>query len=147
MDNRLVDVTSEDMDDLKALVKILFKNAPGGKVSHYAIKNIVEKTNYHQYGTNVSHTTQTIEDQNGKPTLIFYWDKNSNETPLPYPMEEEDCFNFIKGWLKNVEKESEPDHDGDNHNGWRVFNENWGAVLNNNYAVLAVQFEWAMYGK
>lgn len=41
----------------------------------------------------------------------------------------------------------QPDHDGDNEKGWRLYNETWGMVGGDHSAFAAVEPAWAMYGK
>jgi hypothetical protein len=66
---------------------------------------------------------------------------------LPYPMDVAMLSAFVWGWLGTVERGREPDHDGSNGKGWRVYNEAWGHVGGNHRAIVAVQPAWAMYGK
>lgn len=50
-------------------------------------------------------------------------------------------------WLESAEYEQEPDHDGSNIKGWRLFNEAWGQVFDDPYALVAITPEWALAGK
>ena len=81
--------------------------------------------------------------------LIFYWveSKRPGYTPLPYPMTLQQAADFAIGWLANADYGREPDHDGDNGKGWRLYNESWGHVDGEYQAFLAVQPVWACYGK
>ena len=82
--------------------------------------------------------------------LVFYWAE-------PYPIESYNKFpfkpsleyilEFINLWLKEQNYGSQPDHDGDNDKGWRIYNESWGHVNSEWQAFFAVQPVWAMYGK
>jgi hypothetical protein len=146
MDNRKFDIVSEGDEALAMAVKIAWDNAPGGKASHYKIVNLKEDIRY--YGNPTSHHYQDLkEDMDGIPTLILLWHDERNATSLPYPLDAESATKFIKGWLERVERGEQPDHDGDNGHGWRVFTEQWGHVAGHHYSILAVQPEWAMYGK
>lgn len=93
--------------------------------------------------------------------LILYWavtsrlehreeDKTSGGKPimlLPYEMTFEPAVNFVWGWLQTAAYGSQPDHDGDNGKGWRVYNEAWTHVDDRWEALVAIQPIWAMYGK
>jgi hypothetical protein len=67
--------------------------------------------------------------------------------PLPYPMDVEAVIAFVAGWLRTAHYGVQPDHDGDNGMGWRIYNEAWGRVWGAHSGVIAVQTAWAMYGK
>ena len=71
--------------------------------------------------------------------------------PLPYEMNFEAAFQFAWGWLQSEEAKKlrgpEPDHDGDNEPGWRVYNESWTHVDDFWEALVGIEPIWAMYGK
>lgn len=79
--------------------------------------------------------------------LIFYWCDSVKATKLPFPMTLEQTADFASGWLEHASYGSEPDHDGDNGRGWRLYTEDWGHVAGEYQAFMAVKPEWAMYGK
>jgi hypothetical protein len=146
MDNRTVDIVSEGKKALQHAIGIIWSNAPGGKATHYKIAKYEEKVDY--YGTPTSrHIVSTKESIDGVLTLILFWHAEKDAIALPYPLTEDEAVNFIDGWLTKVEYEGQPDHDGDNGKGWRVFTEQWGHVAGNHYAIVGVQPVWAMYGK
>lgn len=76
--------------------------------------------------------------------LILYW-LTGNPVPdatiLPFPMTMQDAAVFTAGWLEYAEYGKEPDHDGHNQKGWRVYT---GATYG---SIMAVQPVWALYGK
>lgn len=37
-------------------------------------------------------------------TLILYWKDNNDIIRFKKPLDEENCFNFVKDWLHNIEK-------------------------------------------
>ena len=146
MDNRTIDVTSEGGEHLAMAIRIAFANAPGGKATHYRIVKLKDKISY--YGEPTSrHYENLVEDPEGDPTLILLWHEGRNAIALPYPLEVDEAIAFVSGWLKNVDRGHQPDHDGDNGHGWRVFTEAWGHVAGEHYAIVGVQPAWAMYGK
>lgn len=54
---------------------------------------------------------------------------------------------MVEKWLKEAKYENEPDHDGCNERGWRVFNDAWGRVGDEHGAFVEIQPVWLMYGK
>lgn len=120
MDNFNFDMTSQGAETLKKALCLF--NPPGGKVTGYSV--------------------------NQEKGLIFYWaDRSANMTKLPFAMTLEQAADFAAGWLQQADYGDEPDHDGDNGKGWRLYCESWGHVAGDPYAFAAVQPAWAMYGK
>jgi hypothetical protein len=66
---------------------------------------------------------------------------------LPYPMQGKALVEFAWNWLETAERGEQPDHDGENEAGWRVYCEGWGRVGDAQYSFVAIQPVWAMYGK
>jgi hypothetical protein len=145
MDNRTFDITSDGSAALAHAIALAWDNAPGGKATHFfeAKLKSVTKT----YGSNTFK--ELAEDPSGTPTLVLMWSDEKRERckPLPFPVTQAFAGQYIEQWLANSDYGSEPGHDGDNGKGWRVFTESWGHVLGCQYAILAVQPAWAMYGK
>jgi hypothetical protein len=85
--------------------------------------------------------------------LIFYWSVDSDGTAkngvskLPYEMKLKAAVEFAWSWLEAQDYPPEPDHDGSNHKGWRVYNEAWNRIGDEWGAFAAIQPEWMMYGK
>ena len=79
--------------------------------------------------------------------LVLYWSESPNATALPYPMTQKQAADFALGWLEHADYGREPDHDGSNGKGWRLYCEDWGFVDGDHYAFAAIQPVWAMYGK
>lgn len=79
--------------------------------------------------------------------MVLYWSVSERATKLPYPMTFEQAANFVLGWLAHADYGPEPDHDGDNGKGWRLYNEAWGQVDGEWQAFAAIEPCWAMYGK
>lgn len=146
MDNRSVNVVSEGDESLRLALTLIWPNAAGGKASHYKLVKLQESTKY--YGTpTTSHSTEMANNDNGKETLILLWHEERGSLPLPYPLNLDEAVNFVAGWLKRADYGRQPDHDGDNGRGFRVFSDFWGHVAGHHYGIAGVQPEWAMYGK
>lgn len=145
MNNRTIDIVSEGHQDLEMALTIIWNNCPGSKATHYKIMKL--KENFKYYGTPISHYAEVNEDPEGDETLILLWHEQKDALKLPYPLELEDAIHFVKGWLKKISYEEEPNHDGSNGKGWRVFTEQWGHVAGHHYAIVGIQPKWAMYGK
>ena len=118
MDNFKFDMTAEGPDTLKAALSLF--NPPGGMVIGYS--------------TNGSR-------------LVLYWKESPRATKLPFPMTLDQAADFASGWLKYADYGDEPDHDGDNDKGWRLYCEDWGHIDRDHCAFAAIEPAWAMYGK
>lgn len=80
--------------------------------------------------------------------LILYCYESKKMIPLPFKMNMCQAAGFAFGWLEGAAVYGqEPDHDGDNKHGWRVYCEDWGHVGHEHEAFVAIQPVWAMYGK
>lgn len=146
MDNRTVDIVSVGDESLELALKLIWCSAPGGKASHFKIVNLKEKTRYCNQPT-THHYTELFSDPEGVPTLILMWHADKDAEALPYPIDFAGSLQFVKGWLNQANYGKQPDHDGDNDKGWRVFTESWGHVAGYSYSFVAIQPVWAMYGK
>lgn len=83
------------------------------------------------------------------PRLILYWwDGDSKDlTPFLAPMTYEAAVGAVRAWLEGQDYANEPDHDGSNSRGWRIYNEAWGHVGGHRGAICAVEPAWLMHGK
>lgn len=142
MDNFHIDITAEGQGSLIKAIEIAFAhNAPGQKVESYRIIE-VKPTPYN--GIN--------ESLSGKTALVMRWTKpeagdKSGAVALPFKLDAAGAADFARRWLDDFPFGREPDHDGDNGKGWRLFVGSWGHVCGDNYAVFAITPAWAMYGK
>lgn len=85
-----------------------------------------------------------------KKLVLFWTVKDSASSDLnrfPSPIDAEAAVALITGWLKEQDYGPQPDHDGDNHKGCRVYNEDWGHVDGDWSAFAAIEPEWLMFGK
>lgn len=145
MDNRLIDITSEGDEALALALQIVWDNAPGGKATHYKVMSYTDAET--EMSGRYDIKVETHPDEKPLPTLILLWNAEADAMPLPYPLDLEGAINFAKGWLKNAEYGEEPDHDGSNGKGWRIFNNNWGHVMQLHYGIVGIRPNWAWYGK
>lgn len=120
MDNRHIDITSEGKDAFHTALSLF--NPPGNKVVGY--KATAKR-------------------------LTFFWleSRSDGYTKLPYPMTIPQAADFALGWLEHADYGREPDHDGENGKGWRLFHDIWGRVDNDSSSFVAIEPVWAMYGK
>lgn len=81
--------------------------------------------------------------------MIFYWvTEGANRNTLPFILDGERGAEFAHRWLEETaEYPAEPDHDGSNSKGWRVYTDAWGSVNGEDYSVCAVQPFWMAHGK
>jgi hypothetical protein len=84
-----------------------------------------------------------------EPRIVFYWaepHKKERYRPLP-KIDAATAAIMAKQWLDQVEYGPEPDHEGVNQKGWRIYNEIWGHVGGEWAAIVAISPRWAMFGK
>lgn len=97
------------------------------------------------------HHSKATHFQCSKTKLIFYWAEVEGEkavTPLPYEMDVEKATRFAWDWLASATYGQEPDHDGDNGKGFKVYNDkDWDHVDGDWAGICAIVPCWAMYGK
>lgn len=88
--------------------------------------------------------------------LIFVWGavKDRRDPALvefPFKMDAPGAADFAGRWLAEQDYGEEPDIDGSNHRGYRVFNEEGRVKLidgtTEDFAVVAVEPVWAIYSK
>jgi hypothetical protein len=141
MDNFHIDVVSEGKESFKHALEIAM--APHPQASHYAVI---------EHPVDANEWTKKKEK---RKTLVLFWANDESFKPRPsaFPckMKGTALVEFIWHWLEDAWENrahgSEPDHDGDNGNAWRLFNEGWGHVAESPYAFVGIQPVWAMYGK
>lgn len=141
MDNFKLDVVSAGREQFERAISIAMGHH--GSATHYAV--IDHKADVNEW----------VGGSGNRKTLVLFWtnDAGSPLKPVPFPckMRGPALVEFLWHWLETIWEESppgdEPDHDGSNSHGWRVFNEAWGHVASSHYAFLGVQPVWAMHGK
>lgn len=87
--------------------------------------------------------------------LVLFWHESAKNGGgdcdvqlLPAPMTAEQSVPFVKAWLQSEDYGSQPDHDGNNGKGWRVYNESWTHIDRaGSYSFVAIEPVWLMYGK
>ncbi len=143
MNNFKLDVVSLEKFDFQHALEIALNNSPGKKATHYAVIDYKAKVN------------EWMNKEAPRKTLLLFWtgDEYFKPTPSAFPakMGCEALIPFVENWLKEVWKDNppgqEPDQDGDNYKGWRIFNEEWGHLAESHYAFVGIQPVWAMFGK
>lgn len=142
MDNFRIDITAEGQASLLKALEIAFAhNAPGKKVESYHVVKLESKS-----------YNGIPESLNGETALVLRWikeDKPKVDGPvnLPFKLDCAGAADFTARWLAEQDYGKEPDHDGSNGKGWRIWTGGWGHVGDDRYAVCAIMPEWAMYGK
>jgi hypothetical protein len=158
MDNFSIRVCATGRGSLWNAIQLAFAhNCPGGKVTHYALVGMRERTEYRKRGDDrMEHSTVWMLDESGlgRTTLVLLWGDETPSSPpqnkvqkLPYPLALEQCVDFCKGWLDVQELTNEPDHDGDNGRGFHLFVGPWKQLGPYSYSIFGLQAIWAMYGK
>ena len=86
----------------------------------------------------------TVDDNK----FILFEYPHEKMTPFPSPMSVDFVAAMIYEWLKTAEYSEEPDHDGSNERGWRLYKENWGRINKFGHGSIgAVEPMWIEYGK
>jgi len=131
-DNRLFKVNGEGLDDLKAALKLVFK----------------------QEGDRTKARSWKITPEHGF-ILCWYETEKCDKFPLN-GISSDLVAEMIWEWLQAKETwentvfgdwENDLDHDGSNKEGWVVYCENWGHVANLHSAICAVKPCYLWLGK
>lgn len=111
----------------------------------------------HSTATHWAEAPRTVQRPDPRPDLIIprlvlLWTDPKDPSfspvhPFPSPVTAKGMEPIVVEWLKAQNYGKEPDHDGDNHKGWRIYNESWGHVVGRWQAFCAIEPEWMMYGK
>lgn len=128
MDNRRIDVTSDDIEHLRAALSIVTRSTVAGFRDYPA------------------------EDGTGRPrTLVLYWHHGPGIIGFPTPLTLDEVVPLVAKWLAELKPEEHADFldmDGScEPEGFRVFNEEWGHVIDNGYGIAGIQGVHAWYGK
>jgi hypothetical protein len=129
MDNFSIDIRN-DGNILRAL-EIAFEHCPGKTAVAYLVENNARP------GDGGSILSR----------LLFFWNKDKVATDLPFKLDVVGAADFAQRWLAEQNYGNEPDHDGDNGRGWRVYNKSLGRATGHAYSFVAIEPCWAEYGK
>lgn len=167
MDNFNINITCEGDELLAQTIALVFAargldRTPQGArpdykrpgATHYAVRPVVEGARQ-EMPDGFNGLAPWKFGLEPKPhRLVFYDNRYSSEKPeggdqvaLPFTLDAEGAADFARRWLAEADYGSQPDHDGDNGRGWRVYNEGWGHVDGHRSAIVAITPVWAMYGK
>ena len=138
MDNFQIDVTAEEEETLKDILRIAFRHNSGGKATHW-----VEM----QVSTNAEWMGATPN----RKALVLLWSEEKREgldvQRFPVPLNSDQATNLVMEWLSQADRGPEPDHDGSNGEGFRVYCDHWGHFEGLHSAIVGIVPAWAMYGK
>lgn len=85
-----------------------------------------------------------------KEFLVLSWaadDSEKHKNVLPAFMACEAASSFAWNWLTHQDYGEQPDHDGSNEKGFVLFNDTWGHVGGDRYAIIGIGPAWALLGK
>jgi hypothetical protein len=139
MDNFSIDMTAEGRETLKEVLSIVFRhNAPGGKASHWAEVQVSAQAEWFGAGTN-------------RKALVLFWQEEKREgldvQRFPAPLTSAKAADMVSEWLAEADYGPQPDHDGSNDRGFRIYCDFWGHFEGSHYAIVGIVPAWAMYGK
>lgn len=116
MDNFHIDVTSEGREAFSLAMQLAFDGDPIRSRKAVAFKSSKDRL--------VLYWTHDERDTSGLAP-----DGSSAPVKLPFAMSAAQAAEFVWGWLGGAaDYGAEPDHDGSNSEGWRVFCGDWGHV-------------------
>lgn len=150
MDNFHIDVTCESTKaNLRTCMDLVFTQH--NVCIGYSLMKSRDAQKYPipEAAQSVVHPYMMAEKLSERPTaLILHWSDYANTaTKLPFTMNVEQTTDFVWTWLNYAHYGEEPDHDGSNEKGFRVFTESWGHVNDDHSTMCAIAPAWAMYGK
>lgn len=122
--------------------------------THYAVRAAFEGEKWSDEDRE-KYTHLGVWRRDPKPLRLVFYDnryrssdpEGGDQVALPFTLDAAGTADFAARWLAEADYGREPDHDGDNGRGWRVYNEGWGHVDSHHAAIIAVTPSWAMYGK
>jgi hypothetical protein len=80
--------------------------------------------------------------------IVLFEYPHSSMTPFPAPMPVSFVAAMVHAWLTTATYPEEPDHDGDNERGWRLYKEDWGRIDKFEHgSVCAIEPMWIEYDK
>jgi len=139
VDNFSIDITAEDRETLRDVLRVVFRhNAPGRKTSHWMELEVSAKSEWLNAGGR-------------RKALVLLWSEERRDGAdlwrFPVPLDADGAAEMVWRWLEEADRGSEPDHDGDNGKGFRVYCDFWGHFEGLHYAIAGIVPAWAMYGK
>ena len=120
----------------------------GGRVLNLALEiAFSSRKATHFIKTKVQSNSIAYKNETELDTLIFLYRDDKGCSPFPVTMTCNEIVPIASRFLQEVEYGPEPDQDGSNERGFRVFNQAWGHIAGSRCAIVAVQPCWMMYGK
>jgi hypothetical protein len=149
MDNQRLIVVSETLTDFRLGMQLAFRHCPGDKAWswwEWTPKRSDFDKDRPEEGLGVVRSS---------PFLVLSWEGGPRQSGefsktkhrLPSGMDSALAADFAWSWLVEQDYGSQPDHDGSNHRGFILFNDAWGHVGGDSYAIIAIGSAWAMAGK
>lgn len=139
MDNFTIDITAEGWLTLLEVLTIAFRhNAPGGKASHWM-------------EVEASAKAEWLNATGVRKALVLLWHEEQRSgvelQRFPVPLDAKGAAEMAWRWLEEADRGSEPDHDGDNGKGFRIYCGHWGRFEGLTYSIVGIVPAWAEYGK
>jgi hypothetical protein len=151
-DNYRFRVDGETLAEFEIAIKLAFRQYNNdiwhnGPATHFAITEKHGMVLFDYEFSSSQPPSIILELEDDKKSTGKY-----KEYPLQkflFPMTSEDMISYGWRWIKNKNTlyPPEPDHDGSNHKGFSIGNEEWGHVLHDCHAFAYIKPDWQMYGK
>lgn len=139
MDNLHFDITGELGSDMESAFMIATRGGRRTAVGYKILEKRLEK---------IARPGRSDIPIQIEKTLVFYWVTAHEVQMLPFELDVKGMIDFTTRWLGvNPPVRPEPDHDGDNGKGFRIWCDSWGHVNSEYQAFVAIKPEWACYGK
>lgn len=123
MNNSKIFVQSEGKEALGLALQLLYKNAPGGKATHYIIDN---------------------------DELVLLWHEEKDCIKLPYALTVYNATDFVWEWLEQAvrkEKYGDSDYVWNKEGGFRAYCNDWGEDEKYHYGFARIVAIYVWIGK
>jgi hypothetical protein len=151
MDNRRFDVNGHKDDELRLALRAVFAQSGGTQAVSWKVVDYCTQKRSVQVGYPATEAHGTVQPDITVPCLVLLPWRQDGDVPFPFGMGAESVVPSVNGWLFDYcimgnRYSPQPDHDGSNSQGWRVFIDDWGRVQGL-HAICGIRPEWCWHGK
>lgn len=124
--------------DLVDVLPIAFQATPGGKAVAWKVYTEEVAPDYR---------SKAWKPRTPAGRLVLFWSPYDLATLLPSPVGPDDALTLVTAWLREADYGPEPQHDGSNRKGCRVWNESFGYIDGQYQAFVAIEPVWLEFHK